>query len=232
MATIQSLPSFASPISIVNFGNAVKELNKQLILDIDDKLSKQTRDEHSGSFRGESAQTGLSMQQEYDSFKTLEQIIQPAYEQAMADYGYHPDYIKGNTVLEEFWGNRTDNGGWSLAHWHGVGNTLWAGVYYPMGFDDPEDLDELNLKDYIFNWLPKSEPDGHLIIEDPALFVKGQIAPFHSYHILRPDHFALRKYIKPREGMLVLFPAWQNHSVSPTPRKRYSISFAINKRSG
>lgn len=229
MAEYQSLVSFASPISIVNYGNEVKELNKQLIKDIDDDLEEQIR---RGSFRGDVAQTFLCLEDRYESFNVLKNILRPAVSKAMIDYGYDELFVEGNTELKSIWGNRCESGGWSLPHWHGNGNTLWSGVYYPVGFDDPEDLDDFTLSDYVFDWEAPDDGRGCLIIEDPALFVKVQVGPYYPKHLSRPSHFTLRKYVKPREGLLVLFPAWQNHSVSPTTRKRYSISFAVDKIRG
>ena len=59
---------------------------------------------------------------------------------------------------------------------------------------------------------------------------------FHT-HMVKVTHFGQESRnfsIKPRESLLVLFPAWVEHMVIPTDNdeKRYSISFGIFKHAG
>ena len=230
MATYHPLPSFASPINVVNYGNQLKDLNKQLIADIDHCLDLEGKEKVDGAGAGDQQQTVLGLEKDYESFKILSHIIQPAVHRAMMDYGYNPEYLDNHTKIFNFWGNRAYSGGWSRPHWHGHGYTLWTGVYYPAGFNDPnDDLDKFDINDYVRRWADADAMTGYLIIEDPALFVKAQVAAGNTKWHSRPDHFSLRKFVRPRESLLVLFPAWQNHYVAPTDRKRYSISFAVNK---
>ena len=51
-----------------------------------------------------------------------------------------------------------------------------------------------------------------------------------KFEMSNKKYFTGNFYIIPRESLLVLFPAWVEHYVTPTVdnSKRYSISFAIN----
>ena len=74
--------------------------------------------------------------------------------------------------------------------------------------------------------LGHSKGDGLLILSDPARVVKGQVKTSFE----TGEYYGQEVTIVPRESLLVLFPNWMTHMVTPLTKKenRYSISFACN----
>ena len=70
--------------------------------------------------------------------------------------------------------------------------------------------------------VPSVEPE----LPDPAKVVKGQVKTSFE----TGEYYGQEITVVPRESLLVLFPAWMGHMVTPLTKKenRYSISFACN----
>ena len=68
---------------------------------------------------------------------------------------------------------------------------------------------------------------GSLVLKDPS----GAHKKIVKVPIKSPNYFITNFSIIPRESLLVLFPAYLEHYVTPTidHSKRYSISFSIRK---
>ena len=117
-------------------------------------------------------------------------------------------------------------GGYAFPHTHGQGDTLWTGVYYPKGLQDIENLDELEVSDTFQHGTARG--GGMLVVRDGNLS-KGLVKATRD--AASRTAYDRNFSVIPRESLLVLFPAWMEHFVTPTTdnSKRYSISFAINK---
>ena len=232
MADLQVLPIFPTPFGIINFGEQARELNKTLVKNIDDeRLNYQVKTE-TRTFSGTPGawQSKLGLENYYDSFSLLRDLVHQIALPTLTQFGWNSDFINEYTTTGNFWANVIfDKGGWSQPHTHGTGNTLLAGVYYPKGTEIVENLDEFNHTDVMSSSVTVRE-EGCLVILDPARGVKGQVKGDID-SLRHHPYYGSSIFIRPRESLLVLFPAWLEHYVTPvlTTEKRYSISFGVNK---
>ena len=219
-------PIFPSPFGYCNFGEENRELNQQLIKDIDYDRSIGTGKQRSFKHNASSWQSQPTMDKRYDSFKTLREQVEYAMKPIMRHSGFEQRVVD-NCKIEHFWANLIfDAGGYSTPHFHGSGRTLWSGVYYPQGMGEEENnLDEFKEEKWI--QLGHSKGDGLLILYDPARVVKGQVKTSFE----TGEYYGQEVTIVPRESLLVMFPNWMTHMVTPLTKKekRYSISFSVIK---
>ena len=218
-------PIFPSPFGYCNFGEENRELNQQLIKDIDYDRSVGTGKQRSFKHNASSWQSQPEMETKYDSFKILTEQVQYAIKPIMKHSGFEQRVVD-KCKVENFWANLIfDAGGYSTPHFHGSGRTLWSGVYYPQGMGEEENnLDEFKEEDHI--QLGHKKGDGILVLYDAAKLVKAQVyKPFET-----GEYYGQEVTVVPRASLLVLFPAWMSHMVTPLTKKenRYSISFACN----
>ena len=217
-------PIFPSPFGYCNFGEENRELNKQLIKDIDDTRSKDDGKHRSFKHNTCAWQSFPDMEQKYDSFDKLRDQIQYAIKPIMRHSGFQQEVVD-DCKIENLWANLIfDAGGYSTPHFHGSGRTLWSGVYYPIGMEENDNLDEFTEERWI--QLGHRDGDGILVLFDAAKFTKAQVyKPFET-----GEYYGQEVTVLPRESLLVLFPAWMGHMVTPLTKKenRYSISFACN----
>jgi len=217
-------PLFASPFGYSNFGEENRELNKQLIKDINYDRSVDIGKSRSFKHNDASWQSFPTMETKYDSFEILREQIQYALKPIMKHSGFEQEVVD-NCKVENLWANLIfDAGGYSTPHFHGSGRTLWSGVYYPQGLEENDNLDEFKEEEWIQLGFRKG--DGLLVLYDPAKVVKAQVyKPFET-----AEYYGQEVTVVPRESLLVLFPNWMTHMVTPLTRKenRYSISFACN----
>ena len=101
------------------------------------------------------------------------------------------------------WGNIIENGHYHVAHRHP--NNTWSGCYY---IDDgnPEENTELN---GVFEFLDPRDGSNMIAVDN-----------------LPP----LRYQIKPKPGLMILFPSWLDHFVHPYIGENKRISIAFNVR--
>tara|TARA_Y100001963_G_scaffold108118_1_gene149481 strand:+ start:115 stop:804 length:690 start_codon:yes stop_codon:yes gene_type:complete len=217
-------PIFPSPFGYANFGEENRELNKQLIKDINYDKSIDDGKDRSFKHNDSSWQSYPTMETKYDSFEKLREQIQYAIKPIMKHSGFEQKVVD-NCKVENLWANLIfDAGGYSTPHFHGSGRTLWSGVYYPHGLKENNNLDEFKEEEWI--QLGFGRGDGLLILYDPAKLVKAQVyKPFET-----GEYYGQEISVIPRESLLVLFPNWMSHMVTPLTKKdnRYSISFACN----
>jgi uncharacterized protein (TIGR02466 family) len=103
------------------------------------------------------------------------------------------------------WANVSDGGASNRAHVHG--GSFWSAVYYVrVGAGD----------------------GGELMLHDPRMPALRMHAPNLRFKDGGPEVVAP---IKPRAGLLILFPAWLSHSVQPWDGGDSRISIAMNIRS-
>ena len=219
------IPVFSTPIGTVIFDEDVKPLNELLIYDIDKERSQ--KPSGMGTFNGNSSAwlSEYGLENKYASFDRLKELIISAVKPAMESVGFSESYLNNKIHIDSLWANVIfAKGGWAQPHIHGTGNTFWTGVYYPKGKDG---LDDNIIKATSIT----VQSDGCLILSDPAKNIKKQVRSLDSEEPKAYPYYGANLYIEPRESLLVLFPAWLEHSVSPVmdDNIRYSISFAIDK---
>jgi uncharacterized protein (TIGR02466 family) len=104
----------------------------------------------------------------------------------------------------EAWANVSEPGGFNMPHIHG--GTYWAAVYYVCVGDGE---------------------GGQLVLHDPRMPALRMHAPGVRFKGAGPE---LRVDIKPKAGLMVLFPGWMSHSVEPWEGSGERISIAMNIR--
>jgi len=223
---LRVIPAFSTPISLVNFGDETHELNASLISDIDNERSK--TETGMGAFIGNDASwlSDYGLESKYESFKNLQEIITSAAFPAMENSGFSAEYLQNNVCLNNLWANVIFKpGGWAQPHMHGTGDEFWSGVYYPKG-------DTITNLDYVMKAVSITvQESGALVLADPAKNIKKQVRSADSTEPQAYPYYGANMYIKPTESLLVLFPSWVEHYVTPVIDDvvRYSISFSINK---
>ena len=110
---------------------------------------------------------------------------------------------KSDLSLTAMWSNVHSSG--SKHHHHHHPNSFLSGVYYP----------------YIQN----SENVGHIVFVDPRQAKNMVFADFIKSSCISDNHI----WIRPKTGMLLLFPSWLQHGTEPficlNGNQRVSISF-------
>jgi uncharacterized protein (TIGR02466 family) len=104
----------------------------------------------------------------------------------------------------EAWANVSGPGAFNMPHVHG--GTYWSAVYYVR--------------------VPGGE-GGELVLHDPRMPGLRMHAPNLRFRGMGAE---LRADIKPKEGLMVLFPGWLSHSVEPWHGSGERISIAMNIR--
>ena len=219
-------PVFPSPLGFANFGESTRELNKKLIKDIEHNMTITEGKTKTFKKNQCSWQSYSGMELNYDSFEELRELIDRAMRPVLVKSGYRESHVM-QLHTESLWANVCfDAGGFSRPHLHGSGRTLWSGVYYPKGIEEIENLDKFEEDEFIHLGFPPNI-DGLLVIFDPAKTTKGLI----KTATYTREFYGTEVSVIPRESLLILFPVWMLHMVSPLTKKskRYSISFAINK---
>ena len=217
-------PLWPTPFGWANLGEDYRELNKRLV---DDMETERALDDSGkgGTFRNNELgwQSKNGMEKRYRSFAELVPAISAVATALMGESGIKSD--DGSNV-KNLWANMIlGQSGYSFPHTHGNGDTLWSGVYYPKGLEDVEDLDELVVNEHFQHQTMRG--GGKLIIRDSNI----------AKQLVKANETSLRPYnrsfsVNPRESLLVLFPDWVEHMVTPTENdeKRYSISFGIFRK--
>ena len=226
MTSINFRPIFPSPLGYVNFGEANRDLNKRLIEDIETEMSESEGKTKTFRKNDMSWQSFPKMERKYSSFEELRMYISDSAKPILHESGVTYGAAQAHRT-EGLWANVIlGAGGYSRPHIHGQGRTLWSGVYYPNGLQGDENLDDFNENDYIFHTF-KRHIDGALVIFDNARVEKGLVLTQFEDR----EFYGSEMMVKPRESLLILFPVWLMHMVTPltTNEKRYSISFGINK---
>jgi uncharacterized protein (TIGR02466 family) len=102
------------------------------------------------------------------------------------------------------WANVIRSGDFNAAHIHG--GTFWSAVYYVRAGEGT---------------------GGELVLHDPRMPALRMHAPGVLFKDVGPEFTVV---IKPRSGLMVLFPAWLMHSVEPWEGEGNRISIAMNIR--
>jgi uncharacterized protein (TIGR02466 family) len=102
------------------------------------------------------------------------------------------------------WANVSGPGAFNMPHVHG--GTYWAVVYYVrVGAGD----------------------GGQLVLHDPRMPGLRMHAPGIRFSNMGPE---VRAEVRPKEGLIALFPGWLSHSVEPWHGSGERISVAMNIR--
>lgn len=100
------------------------------------------------------------------------------------------------------WANVSSPGALNKAHVHG--GAFWSAVYYVQTFDSES---------------------GKLVLHDPRMPALRMYAPALRFKGAGPEQVAR---IKPKDGMIIMFPSWLMHGVDPWEGEGDRISIAFN----
>jgi len=226
--TANYTPLWPTPFGWANLGEDFRELNTKLVNDIETERSFEREQGNQtgkgGTFTNNKLgwQSKNNMEQKYESFAELVPTIQVTISALMHESGISTD-IEAN--VGNLWANMIlGRGGYSFPHTHGMGDTLWTGVYYPKGLEYIENLDELEVSETFCYHTMRG--GGKLVIRDGNIS-KGLVKANGPRSSITQSPYDRNFSVNPRESLLVLFPAWVEHMVTPTENdvKRYSISF-------
>ena len=225
-AELKVIDAFPTPIGIVNLGEELIPLNELLISDIEKERSKSKS--NMGTFNGNDASwlSEYGLEKKYSSFETLQECIVSAVIPTLMKVGYSRDYIDNKVRIDNLWANVIFKpGGWAQPHIHGTGDDLFTGVYYPKGAKNTKLHEVLKATSITV------QAEGALVLSDPAKNVKKQVRSKDFTEPQSYPYFGANIYVEPTESLLILFPSWLEHHVTPSMSDsiRYSISFSIHK---
>ncbi len=216
----RSLPIFPIPIGLYNFGEEQHALNVRLISDI---MSEQSEDPD-GQVRSNMGGWHSADYQEKiykDSFGRLGGIIEDKANQYCKLHGY-----KAGLTCSNLWANINESGDFNLSHHHG--SAALTGVYYPAGSIIDGSVAFNYTKNVVLQpgtW--DGEHGGSLVLYDPAYSQKNRLIKDSN----NPSPYTFDcYYTNPIAGLLVLFPSYIIHTVTPFKQdmKRVSISFVLD----
>jgi hypothetical protein len=224
-----NLDLFAVPISVINLGEQSRLFNQNVLMQID-----QIRKDEQSQLR-----TGVGV---WQSSPNLEKRY-PWINVSLPEYFFSLslDYIKKAGLTgdissymkcEDFWINYNESPyAYHAPHIHGKGDTMFSGVYYPSsGILNGEHISEKQNLNAPVEIISSGQPKpGSLVLLDPASAIKSQVHPGEKLN--RYPYYGLEICITPREGVLVLFPHYLQHLVTPTETPgfiRTSVAFNIN----
>lgn len=220
------LSIFPSPLAVVNFGEMSRELNKNLVNDIDNEMSEVETHKRSFGDNDCSWQSKFGLEVRYNSFRVLRKLVGSTIS-SLLDMTHFKKELKENVIVNNFWSVVVfKEGGWSHPHIHAEHNSFWTGVYYPKSIgSDTMNLDDFDCDSYVKLYNQGKKSSSSLILIDPANVAK-RLTLSKKYD--KNFYFGGSYSIQPREGILLLFPATLEHYVVPVvpfQEKRYSISF-------
>ena len=222
------LDLFPTPFSVINLGENSRTLNKQ-ILDMIFEENQTSKNQLRSGVGVWQSETGL--EDKYPIFNHLKKMFFDTSKNSLAKAGYkdnYDDYLE----IGDFWINYNDTPyAYHTPHIHGTGNAIFSGVYYPSsGILNGEHISaNQNLNDPPEIMASSQPKPGNIVFLDPAAAIKGQV--YAGEHLNRYPYYGLEVCIEPREGLLVLFPQWLQHLVTPTEKEgfiRTSLAFNIN----
>ena len=121
-----------------------------------------------------------------------------------SEHSLGPDGKAPPDWVADVWANVSEAGHFNMPHVHG--GSFWSAVYYVRAGEGE---------------------GGHLVLHDPRMPGLRMHAPGVHFKGMGAE---LRAEIRPRTGLMVLFPAWLSHSVEPWSGEGQRISIAMNIR--
>jgi len=211
------LPLYPIPVRLYNFGKNNHELDKNLIQDTLDHYNK-SKGMVGSNLGGWHSKTGL--EDKYESFNLLRKQIEDSANDYCNAYGFQNGLIVGN-----LWANLNSSGDMNAGHHHAT--TGLAGVYYPVK-SIVDNQCEFNYTDNctLMPGIWDGKNGGSIYFQDPCYGLKSRLKKIKT-----PTAYNLSMYhTYPVSGLLILFPSYLVHTVTPFREniKRISISFTAN----
>ena len=215
MVTNRVFPVFPVPISIYNLGEEYHEMNEQLV---EDSFIEKNRHSHGELMSNKGGwHSSFGMEDRYNSFNKLQSII----ESCCNDY-CKQTHNKSGLEVYQLWTNMNGCGDFNMSHHHG--RSALTGVYYPVG-DIIQDEYDFNYQDNV-TLIPgsgKNGKGGAVVFQDPSYAIKTHLEAVDEISPYNMGHYSFY----PVAGVLVIFPSYLIHLVTPfkEDKTRVSISF-------
>ena len=223
---------FGTPVSLHYFGETVSDLNRNIVNDILKEQEADPKGTIRSNFGGWHSQNTL--ENKYSSFQSLKGLIDKHVKLYAANHGFmdtvtvenDPDNNLGVLETYQLWANISQPGDMNTPHTHGM--DCMAGVYYPADYLVDGNLitsyddDKLPLGDNVANG-SLDDPGGSLALLDPSYGKRIGLVPHPQTENCSWYH------LYPKAGLLVLFPGYLIHMVTPFKenKTRMSISFSV-----
>lgn len=223
---------FPVPFHVSQLGEASRQMNGELVRDLyKDREAHPESPIRTGV--GGVWQSNFGLENRYDSYKQAAKMFFEFSKPVLNRMGFrgNPDE---KFSLCDFWGNiNQDPSAFHMPHFHGNGNTILSGVYYPSSgiFNGANLSDNQNLDDPPVIEATSYPKKGSIVFMDPSVDVKRQV---FCDDLVRYPYYGLELSIIPKEGLLILFPHYLTHLVTPTATSnltRISLAFSINFKS-
>src|SRR6056300_1472885 len=219
---------FGTPVSLHYFGETVSQLNRNIVNDALGEYKSDPKGTIRSNFGGWHSQNTL--EEKYSSFQSLKQLICEQVKLYAVNHGF-ADNINADDQLAELdvyslWVNISEPGDMNTPHTHGM--DCMTGVYYPADCLIDGNLitsyndDKLPLGNNVANG-SLDDPGGSLALLDPSYGKRIGLVPYPESENCPWYH------LYPKAGLLVLFPGYLIHMVTPFKEKktRMSISFSV-----
>tara|TARA_B100000575_G_scaffold269330_1_gene248893 strand:- start:892 stop:1563 length:672 start_codon:yes stop_codon:yes gene_type:complete len=219
MVTSTSLPLFPIPVCLYNYGEENHELNVDLVTDTISEMSKDPEGHQRSNFGGWHSKGDLEIR--YASFNVLKNKIQESCDNYCDRYGFQ----KG-LKIGKLWSNMNYTGDMNVGHHHT--NSALTGVYYPVKYI-VDNTCEFNYSEGnpLQPGIWDGSRGGSIYFQDPNYGLKFP----RLRKIKKPTAYNLDAYYTyPVSGLLIVFPSYLIHTVTPFKEnlQRLSISFTAN----
>tara|TARA_R100001463_G_scaffold24131_1_gene57625 strand:+ start:225 stop:899 length:675 start_codon:yes stop_codon:yes gene_type:complete len=220
MVTKTSLPLFPIPVCLYNYGEDESHgLNIDLVTDTISEMYKDQEGTQRSNFGGWHSKGDLEVR--YSSFNVLKNKIQESVNDYCDRYGFQKDGL----VVSKLWANMNYTGDMNVGHHHAT--TALTGVYYP--------VKHIIDKSCEFNYsegnplqpgIWDGERGGSIYFQDPSYGLKSRLRKVKEPTAYNLDAY----YTYPVSGLLIVFPSYLIHTVTPFKEnlQRLSISFTAN----
>ena len=216
---------FTVPIGILNLNDKhenLRKVNDQLIKDFIGSLIDYGYKNSTGVL--ETYQSNRNLEHNSEAFSNFLSLIKPHVDCFLKEIRYSESFTS-TYKLSNVWGNLTAGTGMHTSHVHGKGSQEpFSLVYFPCEYVDPENIENIQFK--------KSSTEdsiGSLLLYSPGWEVKEISFKQNDSHT-NNQYTQLVYRINPKEGLLVIFPSFLSHLVTPSKEAqkdnaRISFSF-------
>tara|TARA_R100001082_G_scaffold52795_1_gene28798 strand:+ start:279 stop:950 length:672 start_codon:yes stop_codon:yes gene_type:complete len=212
------IPLFPIPICLYNYGKDNHELNVSLIRDILIEVENNPEGKQRSNFGGWHSQSDL--ENRYESFNKLRNQIQNSANDYCTKHGF-----KTGLVCKNLWANINESGHMNVGHHHA--NSALTGVYYPVEkiIDNKCDFNYTK-GNPIQPGIWDGKRGGSIYFQDPSYGLKTKLIKDEKRCPYTIDAY----YTYPVAGLLIVFPSYLIHTVTPFTEniKRASISFTAD----
>ncbi|CAB5221316.1 Conserved hypothetical protein CHP02466 [uncultured Caudovirales phage] len=215
--------------AMFNLGEESRGMNSQILREVYELKKVLAPEKRSGRGVFQSQQ---DLEKDFDIFSKLRDHFTPLATSFLQESGFIGDpweYLE----LGSFWFNYNSNqNAYHLPHTHGYGETMFSGVYFPTSgiLNGEHESSNQNLDEDISLNFTNNPAPGDLVLLDPNHALKRAVTVSKQTYY---PYYGNSLSITPREGLLVIFPAYLMHMVVPTEKEnfeRLTIVFDISKK--